>query len=183
MLDEVIDAHMLVLHVRFGTDIGAAPGTEHRQEARANVRGRDQAQRPRTQVEFCGCGGDASAAGAVADGREVVARRLAAHRRASAAAATRRGLRLDASAHDSHSSVFVFSGGETAVAGVGEAVAADAAVSSDGGRPEKLVAMGRRRRGGGGEAFEFREEGGGTRRRSAPPSRRGRLRSCIVFFG
>lgn len=42
------------------------------------------------------------------------------------------------------------SGGETAVAGVGEAVAADAAVSSDGGRPEKLVAMGRRRRGGGG---------------------------------
>lgn len=50
MLDEVIDAHMLVLHVRFGTDIGAAPGTEHRQEARANVRGRDQAQRPRTQV-------------------------------------------------------------------------------------------------------------------------------------
>lgn len=33
------------------------------------------------------------------------------------------------------------SGGETAVAGVGEAVAADAAVSSDGGRPEKLVAM------------------------------------------
>lgn len=50
VLDEVIDAHMLVLHVRFGTDIGAAPGTEHRQEARANVRGRDQAQRPRTQV-------------------------------------------------------------------------------------------------------------------------------------
>ena len=41
--------------------------------------------------------GDAGAAGAVPDGRELVARRLAGHR---ATAGTRRGLRLDASAHD-----------------------------------------------------------------------------------
>lgn len=48
--------------------------------------------------------GDAGAAGAVADRREVVAWRLAAHGRAApapAAAATRRGLRLHPSAHGS----------------------------------------------------------------------------------
>jgi hypothetical protein len=52
--------------------------------------------------EFGGGRGDAGAAGAVADGREVVPRRLAAHRRgASAPAATRRGLRLHSPAHGS----------------------------------------------------------------------------------
>ena len=52
--------------------------------------------------EFGGGRGDACAAGAVADGREVVPRRLAAHRRgAPAPAATRRGLRLHSPAHGS----------------------------------------------------------------------------------
>jgi hypothetical protein len=56
--------------------------------------------------EFGGGSGDAGAAGAVADGREVVAWRLAAHGRAApapaaAAAATGRGIRLHPSAHGS----------------------------------------------------------------------------------
>lgn len=53
--------------------------------------------------EFGGGRGDAGAAGAVADGREVVPWRLAAHGRAAPApaAATRWGLRLHPSAHGS----------------------------------------------------------------------------------
>ena len=52
--------------------------------------------------EFGGGRGDACAAGAVADGREVVPRRLAADwRGAPAPAATRRGLRLQSPAHGS----------------------------------------------------------------------------------
>lgn len=50
VLDEVVDADMFVLHVRFGPDIRAAPRPEHRQEARTDVCGRDQAQCPRIQL-------------------------------------------------------------------------------------------------------------------------------------
>jgi hypothetical protein len=39
VLHEAVDANMLVLHVRFRPDIGAAPGPEDRQEAGTDVCG------------------------------------------------------------------------------------------------------------------------------------------------
>ena len=50
VLDEIVDTDMFILHVRFGPDIRAAPRSEHGQEARTHVCGRDQAQRPRIQL-------------------------------------------------------------------------------------------------------------------------------------
>lgn len=132
VLDKVVNTDVFVLHVRFGADIRVAPRPEHRQEARPDVCGRDQAQCSRIHLleenkkgqtsnpfsfgdqyglglvasfayKFRGGRGDAGAAGAVADGREMVPRRLPAHRRGAPApaGATRRGLRLHSPAHGS----------------------------------------------------------------------------------
>lgn len=51
VLDEVVHADVLVLHVRLGPNLRAAPRAEHGQEPpRADVRGRDQAQRLQIQA-------------------------------------------------------------------------------------------------------------------------------------
>jgi len=99
VLDEVVHTDVLVLHVRFGPNLSAAPRSEDTQEPGPDVGGRDQAERPQIQAVVGGRrgGGDARAAGAVANRGEVVARRLAdtgIH-----GGAVRRGLRLQASIH------------------------------------------------------------------------------------
>jgi len=101
VLDEVVHTDVLVLHIRFGPNLSAAPRSEDGQEPSPDVGGRDQAQRPQIQAVVGGRrgggGGDARAASAVANRGEVVARRLGdtgIH-----GGAVRRGLRRHASIH------------------------------------------------------------------------------------
>ena len=50
VLDEVVHTDVLVLHIRFGPNLSAAPRSEDGQEPSPDVGGRDQAQRPRIQL-------------------------------------------------------------------------------------------------------------------------------------
>lgn len=50
VVDEVVHADVLVLHIRFGPDLSAAPRSEYGQEPRPDVGGRNQAQRPQIQA-------------------------------------------------------------------------------------------------------------------------------------